>query len=129
MFRVSIIMPVYNVELFLERAVNSVLMQTFKDFELIMVDDGSTDKSGEICDKLASSDKRVRVIHQDNKGASEAREKGFNSASYENISFVDSDDFILPNMYESLMSAAKESDADIVRGGMIAVSEDSIPDP
>ena len=91
---ISIIVPVYNVEKYLTRCIDSILTQTFTNFELILVDDGSTDKSGVICDSYEKKDKRVKVIHKKNQGVSEARNTGLNFAKGKKISFVDSDDYI-----------------------------------
>jgi len=120
---------VYNTVLCIERAVESVLAQTFRDFELILVDDGSTDGSGEICDELSKKDSRIKVIHQANQGASVSRATAFKIAEGEYIGFVDSDDFALPYMYGRLISAARESEADIVRSGFITIPENSVPSP
>lgn len=99
---ISIIVPVYNAEKFLAKCVSSILDSTYKNFELILVDDGSTDNSPGICDQFAQKDKRVKVIHQLNAGVSEARNKGLSLALGEYISFIDSDDFIHPQMIEFL---------------------------
>lgn len=90
--KVSVIIPVYNVRLYLERCVQSVLRQTYKDLEIILVDDGSKDNSGELCDQLALSDQRIRVIHQVNQGLSGARNTGIRHATGEYVTFIDSDD-------------------------------------
>lgn len=102
MSRISVVVPVYNVEKYLNRCVDSILNQTFRDFELILVDDGSKDKSGEICDEYAQKDKRVRVIHKENGGVSKARNIGIDMALGEYIMFVDSDDYIDKVMLEEL---------------------------
>lgn len=101
--KVSIIVPVYNCEPYIEKCVNSILAQTEPDFQLILVDDGSKDGSGRICDDYAAIDKRVLVIHQENAGVSAARNAGLEAATGEYIGFVDADDFILPNMLEVLL--------------------------
>ena len=102
--KVSVIIPVYNVSLYLERCVQSVLRQTYKDLEIILVDDGSKDNSGELCDQLALSDQRIRVIHQENQGLSGARNTGISQATGEYIIFLDSDDeWLLDNGLEVLM--------------------------
>jgi len=102
--KVSVIIPVYNVRLYLERCVQSVLRQTYKDLEIILVDDGSKDNSGELCDQLALSDQRIRVIHQVNQGLSGARNTGISQATGEYIIFLDSDDeWLLDNGLEVLM--------------------------
>lgn len=90
----SIIVPVYNVEQYLSRCIDSILEQTFKDFELILINDGSTDKSGEICDKYQYSDERIFVIHKENNGLSSARNEGLNRAKGKFIMFIDSDDVL-----------------------------------
>lgn len=100
---ISIIIPVYNVEPYLERCVDSILAQTSKDFELIMVDDGSTDGCGKICDNYAKMDSRIKVIHQNNGGLSAARNTGLNHATGEYVYFVDSDDFVSPVLLEKCL--------------------------
>ncbi|MED3939488.1 glycosyltransferase family 2 protein [Priestia megaterium] len=110
---ISIIVPVYNVEEYLEKCIDSILKQTFKDFELILVNDGSTDNCGEICDKYVGKDNRVRVIHKKNGGLSDARNSGIEAAKGHYIGFVDSDDWIEPNMYEILYTLCVENGADI----------------
>ena len=101
--RLSIIVPVYNVEKYIHSCINSILNQHFSDFELILVDDGSTDNCGKICDEYASSDKRVRIIHQENGGVSAARNKGIDVSQGEIIGFVDSDDIICADMYQKMV--------------------------
>ena len=98
---VSIIVPVYNVEQYLRECVDSVLNQTYSDIEIILVDDGSTDQSGNICDEYAEMDSRIKVIHKKNEGVSAARNTGIETASGERIIFVDSDDCIHPRLLES----------------------------
>lgn len=100
----SIIVPVYKVENYLSKCVDSILAQTFTDYELILIDDGSPDRCGEICDEYASKDNRIRVIHQENKGVSAARNAGLDIAAGTYIGFVDSDDWIEPEMYEKMMA-------------------------
>lgn len=95
----SIIVPVYNVEQYLPRCIDSILAQTFQNFELILVDDGSKDKSGEICDEYTKKDNRIIVIHQENKGVNTARNAGLDIATGSYITFVDSDDWIQPDSY------------------------------
>ena len=97
---ISIIVPVYNVKPYLERCIKSIINQTFEDFELIIVDDGSTDGCSEMCDKYASTDNRVRVIHQINGGLSAARNAGLDIANGKYIVFADSDDFLKPKLLE-----------------------------
>lgn len=92
--KISIIVPVYNVEKYLRKCIDSILNQTFKDFELILIDDGSTDESGKICDEYNLKDNRIKVIHKENGGLSSARNAGLDIAQGEYIGFVDSDDWI-----------------------------------
>lgn len=107
----SVVVPVYNVESYLEQCISSILNQTMRDIEVILVDDGSTDSSGMICDNYANSDVRIIVIHQKNKGLIEARKKGVKSCAGEYVTFVDSDDFIDCNSYiQALKSMQKEID-------------------
>lgn len=113
MTEISIIVPVYNVEQYLENCIQSILNQTFKNYELILVDDGSTDKSGEICDKYEKIDNRIKVIHKDNGGLSSARNSGLDIACGKYIGFVDSDDSIHPRMYEILYDLIKKHNVDI----------------
>lgn len=108
---VSIVVPVYNVEKYLWECLDSILDQTFQDFELILVDDGSQDKSGEICDEYAERDTRIKVLHQENQGQAAARNHGVELSQGEWIMFVDSDDVIHPCLLEYLYKAAKESNA------------------
>ena len=113
MVKISIIVPVYNVERYLGKCINSILNQTFADFELILVDDGSTDRSGYICDDYKKKDNRIKVIHKENGGLSSARNAGLDIAKEKYIGFVDSDDFINKNMYEFLYKDIKVNNSDI----------------
>lgn len=110
----SIIVPIYNVEQYLANCIESILIQTFNDFELILVNDGSTDSCGEICNYYAKIDNRVLVIHKTNGGVSSARNAGIDKATGEYIAFIDPDDSIEPNMYELLLKAALLHKVDIV---------------
>lgn len=112
--KLSIIVPVYNAENYLDRCVNSIMNQTFKDFELILVDDGSTDASGKMCDDYADQNFNIKVIHQYNKGIGPARNTGILNSNGEYIGFVDNDDFISPIMYENLIRVALNTNSDIV---------------
>lgn len=105
----SIVVPIYKVEKYLNKCVDSILGQTFTDFELILVDDGSPDRCGEICDYYEKKDKRVKVIHKENGGLSSARNAGINVAIGEYIGFVDSDDYIEPFMYECLIESLQKN--------------------
>ena len=111
--RLSVIVPVYNVEKFLHKCVTSILNQTYKDFELILVDDASKDSSGEICDSYAEKYSFVKSIHNEHKGPLYTRKTGFLNASGEYISYIDGDDYIDPYMYEYMMKKITEYDADI----------------
>ena len=103
---ISVIVPVYNIKDYLERCVNSILAQTYRNLEVILVDDGSTDGSGELCDTLVQQDSRIRVIHQANAGSSAARNHGIRESHGEFLGFVDSDDYIAPDMYEKMYEVA-----------------------
>ena len=109
----SVIIPIYNSEEYLPRCIDSVLAQSARDFELILIDDGSKDKSGDICKEYQKKDSRVKYIRKENAGVSAARNTGIENASGEYIGFIDSDDEILPDMYEDLLGAAAKSGADI----------------
>lgn len=115
----SIIIPVYNSEKYLEYCIDSVLGQTYKKFELILVNDGSIDNSGIICKKYVEKDIRVKYICKENEGACYARRDGVLAAQGDYVGFIDSDDWIEPNMYEDLVNSAKEKKADIVTSGFI----------
>ena len=110
----SIIVPIYNVEKYLDDCINSILSQTFKDFELILVNDGSTDNCGEICEKFKKLDSRIIVIHQENQGVSAARNTGISISTGEYIGFVDPDDTIKSDMYENLIKYSFNGSIDIV---------------
>ena len=121
---ISVIVPVYNTEKFLEECVSSICAQTFKDLEIILVDDGSTDKSPAICDQLAEKDSRIRVIHKQNGGVSSARNMGLDMAVGEYIAFADSDDLLTPELFSTLYSCLKEEKVDRVCGGFAHFYED-----
>lgn len=111
---VSVVIPVYNVEQYLNECVDSVLDQTYSDYEIILVDDGSTDNSGKLCDDYLSLDNRIKVIHRENGGLSAARNTGMDAATGDYIYFLDSDDYIESVTLERLVHTAKTDDADIV---------------
>lgn len=119
---ISVIVPIYNASKWLDRCICSILAQTFTDFELILVDDGSTDDSGNICDKFAEDDPRIRVIHKQNGGVSSARNTGIDISIGENIIFVDADDDMPTNAFDAFTGYEE----DMVIGGLIAV-RDGIP--
>lgn len=112
--KISVIVPVYNTEKYLNKCIDSILAQTFTDFELLLVDDGSTDNSGFICDEYAKKDKRVKVFHKENGGVSRARNLGIDNAQGEYLSFIDSDDYIRPEMYAELIAIADKYGVDLV---------------
>lgn len=111
---VSVIIPVYNVEKYLEECVDSVINQSYKNLEIILSDDGATDSSGQICDRLAENDSRIRVIHAENGGLSVARNRGLDMVHGDFIVFVDSDDAIHPKMIERLVDIALRTGSDVV---------------
>ena len=117
--KLSVIVPVYNAQDYLEDCVLSILKQHIEDFEVILVNDGSMDKSGEICDRLKAEDSRIKVIHKPNEGLSLTREAGYNIAEGEWITFVDNDDLLHPNMFELFFFNLFEKDIDIICGGRV----------
>ena len=125
---ISIIVPVYNSEKYLEECIKSILNQTFADFELILIDDGSDDSSGLICDKYAEKDKRIIVVHQENKGICGARNAGLDIARGKYIGFSDSDDYMHSQMYEYLYTAITGSNSDIACCYCKLVYDDSYKD-
>lgn len=134
--KASVIVPVYNVEAYLEKCVQSILRQTEQDFELLLVDDGSTDSSGQLCEELAKQDSRVRVIHQENQGLGGARNTGIREAKGDWLLLVDSDDWIEPEILEKALEAGLREEADMVvfpfrsvdeEGRELAVFRENIP--
>lgn len=115
---ISVIVPVYNVEQYLQRCLDSIVGQACADLEILLIDDGSTDGSGQICDEYAAKDDRIRVFHTENGGVSAARNLGLDEAKGEWIGFVDSDDWIEADMYECLLKRAEETGADVVECGI-----------
>lgn len=113
---ISVIIPVYNVAAYLPRCINSIMEQTYQNLEIILVDDGSTDDSPQICDEYATKDKRIKVFHQKNQGVSTARNTGLNHATGEFIGFVDADDWIDKTFYKQFMQCQQQTQADLVRG-------------
>ena len=129
---ISIIIPVYNVEPFLDRCIQSILKQSHKHLEIILVNDGSTDSSGDICEKYALQDNRILVKHIKNGGSSIARNHGLKLCKGEYIGFVDSDDWIQPNMYADLLRFSLENDLKVVETNsteahLVDVNTDNIP--
>lgn len=123
MSKISVIAPIYKVEKYLPRCIESILNQTYKDIELILVDDGSPDNSGKICDEYASKDERVKVIHKKNEGVSKARNTGIECAQGEYFFFIDSDDYIDEVTLEHLYDVASKNDFDCVACGLRYVYE------
>lgn len=125
--KLSVIVPVYNVEAYLTVCIDSILTQTLSDLELILIDDGSPDNCGSICDAYAAKDPRVKVIHQKNSGVSAARNAGLEIACGEYIGFVDPDDFVVSNAYEALICAAEQAKAQIGIFGFMFCTETGVP--
>ncbi len=124
MEKVTIIIPIYNVEKYLREAIESAINQTYKNLEIILVDDGSTDNSGRICDEYISVDERIKVIHKKNGGLSDARNAGLDNCTGEYIMFLDSDDFLEPDAVENMHKEIVEKDADYVIGNYINATEE-----
>ncbi|MBQ2863648.1 MAG: glycosyltransferase [Clostridia bacterium] len=120
---ISVVVPVYNVEKYLSKCIESVLAQTYPNIEIILVDDGAKDNSGAICDEYARRDERIRVIHKENGGLSDARNRGISEARGEYVGLVDSDDYIDADMYETLYGLISEYDAQIAMCGLYDVYE------
>lgn len=122
--KVSIIVPVYNIMEWLPRCVNSIRRQTYRNIEIILVDDGSTDNTGALCEKFALEDKRVRVFHKENGGSSSARNLGITKATGDYLGFVDSDDYIEPEMIEHLLGAILEENVRMAQASRDEINED-----
>ncbi len=123
---ISVIVPIYNVEKYLTKCIESIINQTYKNLEIILVDDGSPDNCPIICDEYAKKDSRIKVIHKKNGGLSDARNYGMSLATGEYISFIDSDDYIDENMYEQMVTALIDNNADIVSCAINDVYNDKI---
>lgn len=124
---ISVVVPVYKVEKYLDKCVQSILAQTYKDFELILVDDGSPDSCPGMCDEYAKKDKRIRVIHKENGGLSDARNHGIDVAKGNYITFIDSDDYVSMDYLEVLVGLHNKYNADICVGGISTFYEDEAP--
>ena len=122
--KVSIIVPIYNAQEYLKRCVDSILSQDYRDFELLLMDDGSKDASGEICDAYAQQDGRVRVVHKENTGVSDTRNQALELARGTFLQFLDSDDWIEPQMYERLYEAATAAGTSIAQASRDEIDED-----
>ena len=120
--KVSVIIPIYNTIRFVENCVRSVMAQTEREIEILLVDDGSTDGSEDVCDRLAAEDPRIRVIHRENGGSASARNEGMDLAGGEYVAFVESDDAAEPEMYTTLLAAAEKTGADLVKCNYFRVS-------
>lgn len=123
--KISIIVPVYNVEKYLHRCINSILAQTFTDFEIILINDGSTDSSGKICDEYAQQYENIIVFHSENKGASLARKIGLQKANGEYVAFVDSDDFVSVDYIESLYNLIVKYNTHISACGVCLIKDEN----
>lgn len=121
---ISIIVPVYNIEEYLPRCVKTLRGQTYPRIEILLVDDGSTDGTGSLCDRLAEEDARIRVFHKENGGSSSARNLGIAAAKGEYLGFVDSDDYVEPDMYEKLYAAIKQYDVSAAQTGRDEIAPD-----
>ena len=126
---VSVIVPVYNVEKYLRQCLNSIVNQTYQNLEIILIDDGSPDDSGMICDEYAAKDERIRVFHQKNAGLSAARNSGLNTMSGEYVIFVDSDDWIVPHAVERMLTVFNSTDADLLIYNFKMVYEEGNTNP
>ena len=111
---ISIIVPIYKVEKYLAKCIESLLNQTYRDIQIILVDDGSPDNSGKICDRYSAKDSRIKVIHQPNRGVSAARNVGLNISQGDYIGFCDPDDFVAPDMYKKMVEAMEQEKVDLV---------------
>lgn len=120
---ISVIVPIYNVEKYLDRCVDSIINQTYKNLEIILVDDGSPDNCPQMCDDYAKKDSRIKVVHKENGGLSDARNVGMEVATGEYVSFIDSDDYISLDFYETLLETIVDNDSDIVECGVVKFYE------
>lgn len=123
---ISVIVPIFNAKNYLGRCISSILAQSFKDFELILVDDGSNDGSGEICDEFAKAQANIKVIHKANSGQGESRNQALSLASGEFVAFVDADDFIAPNYLERLFALLSENEADMSVCGYVVTNDEKV---
>ena len=124
---ISIIIPVYNMERYLDRCVKSVLEQTYTNIEVLLIDDGSTDSSGALCDRWALKDSRIRVVHKENGGLSDARNTGIDASTGKYLSFIDSDDYVSDNMVELMYAALMTNQSDMSICNFSFVDEEGIP--
>ncbi len=124
--KVSIIVPIYNAEKYVERCIQSILKQTYRDFELLLMDDGSKDSSGEICDRAAAEDSRIRVIHKENSGVSDTRNQALKLATGVYVQFLDADDWITENTTELFVRTMEQGDADMVISDFYRVNGENV---
>ena len=121
---VSIVVPIYNVEKYIEKLICSVVAQTYSNFELILIDDGSPDESGKICDQYANKDPRIKIIHKDNEGVSAARNDGIKIAKGKYITFIDGDDWIEPDFTAYMLNLIENKDSDMAMTDRIFTTRD-----
>lgn len=122
---ISVIVPIYNVEKYLDRCVDSIINQTYKNLEIVLVDDGSLDNCPKMCDDYAEKDSRIKVVHKENGGLSDARNAGMKVATGEYVSFIDSDDYVSLDFYETLLDTIVDNNSDIVECGVVKFYEDN----
>lgn len=122
--KISVVIPTYNAEKYIHNAIKSILNQTYKNLQIILVDDGSTDNSGKICDEFAEKDSRIEVIHKKNGGAADARNYGLEKVNGEYIAFLDSDDYLYPTFYEELYKLLKQHNTDIAECDYVRINID-----
>lgn len=125
--KISVIVPIYKVEKYLKACVNSIANQTYKNLEIILVDDGSPDNCGKMCDDFAKKDSRIKAVHKQNGGLSDARNAGYPYVTGDFVAFIDSDDCIALNMFEVLLSAMEKENSDIAECGVIKFTDGNIP--
>ncbi len=127
MKKISVIVPVYNTEEYIEKCIRSIMNQTYKNMEIIIVNDGCTDNSIKVVEELKKSDDRIIIVNQENQGVSAARNAGLEKASGEYVAFVDSDDYLDEKMYEKLVNYMEDNDADLVSARAFIVERNSMP--
>ena len=118
-YKISVIVPVFNAEMFLDKCINSIIDQTYKNLEIILIDDGSKDNSLVLCNEYAYKDNRIKVIHKENGGVSSARNTGLDNCVGDLVAFVDSDDYLEPNTYEKCVDLFAKKQVDMVRYSLI----------
>ena len=126
MIKISVIVPIYNVEKYLKKCLDSIIYQSLKDIEIIMVDDGSTDSCSQICDYYSSLDERIKVVHKENQGLGLARNTGLDIAKGKYVTFIDSDDYISIDYLKKVYNVAEENKADVVYSGFANLNNDGI---